>query len=491
MRLTMMSVVIVMSLFSSSCIKFSEQKMSYNYDQALLVADVPLHPVIVMGGGVAGLTAANYMAQANIPSLLLEGAKPGGALAQSDSVRNWPGEIALPGMAIIKKLKDQVLAAGVTISPEEVIHVDFACWPYSCQVRNVQTNAVRTIKMLSCIIALGAEPHYLKIPGEQGIDGYWGKGVTNCAVCDGSLYRGKNVAVVGGGDSAIVEALYLAGIAKQVTVFVRKNSLRAKDLRNVARAQQHNTITFVFNTIVTKIVGDGKQVTGLELRNTKTGNTETRAMDGLFLALGASPNTKLFSKQLVCDELGYIVVTEGQRANLPGVFAAGDCADPVYKQAVTSASDGCKAALNAQEFLRTCGYVGNKGQEAAENSVLQVPVNQIDGIVEIDSTEAFILMLNKQQRPMVIDIYANLCVDCQKIEPMIQKMAQLFNGTIMFVRVNANNKAIDPDAIMKVLGGAALMQVPTLLFIKNGKEVGRLDDAISEAALRENSNKIL
>lgn len=315
-----------------------------------------IYPVVVLGSGVAGLTAANYLAQANIPTIVIEGETPGGALMLSHSVRNWPGVIDLPGREIIDTLRQQAEKSGVRIIDGKATKVDFTTWPFTIELETMTRSIPNTLQALSCIIATGATPNYLGIPGETGDNGYWGRGVTNCAVCDGPLYRGLSVGIVGGGDAAMAEASYLSGIAEKVTIFVRGDSLRAKDHKKRDEVLTLPNVSVIFNTKVTEVQGDDNVVTQVKTLNTKTNETSIVALDGLFLAIGSQPNTTLFKKQLTLDDLGHVVLTHDQATSRKGVFAAGDVCDPVFRQAVTSAGQGCKAALQTQKFLDDLGF---------------------------------------------------------------------------------------------------------------------------------------
>src|SRR5579862_2605443 len=207
--------------FVSSCDghEHEEKKVKNKIDSVALMqkVDAETIPVAIIGGGIAGLTAAVYAANANLPCTVFEGPKPGGALAQSHSVRNWPGIIDAPGAEIVGNIRKQAVETGVTIKQETVVSVDFTTRPFTIKTKNLlKTGKPKIYQALTCIIAMGSEPNYLGIPGETGPKGYWGRGVGNCAVCEGSLYKGKNVAIVGGGDASIVEAGYLSDIAKHV-----------------------------------------------------------------------------------------------------------------------------------------------------------------------------------------------------------------------------------------------------------------------------------
>ncbi len=331
-----------------------------NFDLKTLRNLEEIYPIVILGSGVAGLTAANYLAQANIPTIIIEGETPGGALMQSHSVRNWPGVKDLPGKDIIDSLRQQAKGSGVRIIEGKAIKIDLKAWPFTIETESMTRAIPSEIKTLSCIIATGATPNYLGIPGETGDNGYWGRGVTNCAVCDGPLYKDLNVAIVGGGDAAIAEASYLSSIAKHVTIFVRGDMFRAKDTKKRDEVLALPNVAVTFNTKITEVIGDGSMVTEIKTLNTKTNKTKKVNTDGVFLAIGSQPNTSMFKEQLTLDALGHVVLKNDQQTSRKGVFAAGDVCDPVFRQAVTSAGQGCKAALQAQKFLDDLGFKTRK-----------------------------------------------------------------------------------------------------------------------------------
>jgi thioredoxin reductase (NADPH) len=490
--------------FLSTCSnhkKSEKQQPSCNLTQ--VVFDAQTYPVIILGGGVAGLTSASYLAQANIPSIVVEGEKPGGALAQSDSVRNWPGVINSPGAIIVTDIKKQVQANGVTISKEKVITLDFEKFPYEVTVQDLQTKEQRVLKGLTCIIAMGAEPNYLGITGERGEGGYWGKGVTNCAVCDGALYRGKNVAVVGGGDSAIVEASYLSGIAKSVTVFVRKDHFRAKDKRKRDDVIKRHNVTVQYNTQVKQVLGNGNKVTNLIVSDATTNETKTIPMDGLFLAIGSQPNTLLFQKFLTLDPAGYVVLNNEQETSVKGIFAAGDVCDPVYKQAVTSASDGCKAALQAQAYLDELGFdVGmihgsvKLAESTADQEALgifsdeELAEEEFSVVQSIKSVDEFKKLVSGYF-PVIIDFYANLCIPCQNMAPIVEKIAEKYSRSITFAKVNLSDLGMHLDEMRSCVEAPEITMAPTFLFIRDGKEVSRLVDEVSAQDFEHELKKMI
>ncbi|HSX25987.1 MAG TPA: FAD-dependent oxidoreductase, partial [Chlamydiales bacterium] len=224
--------------------------------------------VVIIGGGIGALTSALYLGRAGLEPIVIEGATPGGLLTQSHSVQNWPGELEIEGFELTDKVRKQVEANGAQFRQEEVIAVDFSKRPFTITTRALDNpDKINTIQAEACIIAMGTQPNFLNIPGETGPNGYWGRGVTNCAICDGSLYKDQIVGVVGGGDAAVLEALYLSNIAKEVHVFVRIDTLRAFEEKRIETLLDKSNVTMHYNTVVREVVGDEKKVTHVMLQN--------------------------------------------------------------------------------------------------------------------------------------------------------------------------------------------------------------------------------
>lgn len=454
--------------------------------------DADTYPAVVLGGGMGGMTASIYLSMANIRTRLSQGKMPGGLLTQSLSVRNWPGEIDAPGAAITEKLQAQAIRRGVEVKSEVVTSVDLDQWPYRITVADVHDETkTRMIKALTVIIGMGASSNYLGIPGEQE---YWSKGVTNCAVCEGSLYRDKTVCVVGGGDSAMEEASYLAGLAKKVYIFVRRDTLRAVDNRKDEVLELPN-VEVVYNTSLLEVEGDGKKATGVRTINNKTKEEGRVALDGVFLAIGFTPNTQLFKDQLTLTDRGYISLFEDQETSVPGVYAVGDIVDPQYKQAVTAAGDGCRAALQAHAYLNEIGYkpqaasTTREAKPAAESALAQMaePVavkeraevtdeavqaehgaSYEPGVVhEITSVEAYDQLMASAQTPVIVDFYATWCGPCKQIAPLYKKIAAAYGERATFIKVNI-------DTVPDLGRQASIQGVPTFIFTAQGDEKGRL-----------------
>ncbi|HEY72272.1 MAG: thioredoxin-disulfide reductase [Chloroflexi bacterium] len=303
--------------------------------------DNQVYDLIIIGGGPAGLTAAIYAGRARVKTLLLTGSLPGGQTANTDIVENYPGFPAgIEGPELAQKFQEQAGRFGAQIVVDNVTEVNFSTRPFTVLTHGTAYQA-QTV-----IVAAGAEPRRLGVPGEEK---FFGRGVSACATCDGFFYRDKRVVVVGGGDSAITEAIFLTRFASEVIVIHRRDELRATKI-NREHALANPKIRFVWDSVVEEILGE-QTVNSVRVRNVKTGGTSVIETDGVFLYVGMKPVTELFAGQLELNEQGYIVSDQRQRTNMPGVFVAGDVQDPLYRQVVIAAGSGAVAAIEAERFL--------------------------------------------------------------------------------------------------------------------------------------------
>ena len=302
--------------------------------------------VLIIGSGPAGFTAGIYTSRANLQPILFEGEQPGGQLTQTTEIENFPGyPQGVQGMEMVDQLREQALRFGTEVVSRTITSVDFSKRPYRCEDERGDVYLADTV-----IICTGASAKYLGLADEKK---YNGLGVSACATCDGFFYRKKNVAVVGGGDTACEEALYLSTLCNKVYMVVRKNYLRASEVMK-KRVEDRENIEILFECNTVGLFGE-EGVEGAHLVRGKGTDHEEFfdiAIDGFFLGIGHKPNTDIFKDYLELDEQGYIITkAPGTATNVPGVFAAGDCADPIYRQAITSAGTGCRAALDAEKFL--------------------------------------------------------------------------------------------------------------------------------------------
>lgn len=307
------------------------------------------HRLIILGSGPAGYTAAVYAARANLNPVLITGMQAGGQLTTTTDVDNWPGDVeGLQGPALMERMQKHAERFQTNIIYDHITHADLQQRPF------VLKGDSESYSCDALIIATGASARYLGLDSEAA---YQGRGVSACATCDGFFYRNKAVCVIGGGNTAIEEALYLSNLAASVTLVHRRDTLRGEKILQdkLLEKARHGNIRIVWNHTLDEVLGDNMKVTGVRLRDVNTNEHQTLELDGVFIAIGHTPNTSLFNDQLDMKD-GYLTIRSGLEGmatmtNIPGVFACGDVADHVYRQAITSAGFGCMAALDAEKFL--------------------------------------------------------------------------------------------------------------------------------------------
>lgn len=419
-------------------------RMSAKIDINKILDESDIVPAVVIGSGPAGNSAALYLARAGVGQVLvLTGSKPGGLLTETTWVENWPGIPREMGPEIMKHSKEQAQAAGAQFVFATVESVDFSTWPFV-----LTTDAGQEIKALTVVIATGASPRKLGVPGEEK---YWGGGgVTSCAKCDAPFFKNKDVVVIGGGDSAVEEASILSPFAKNVTILVRKETMRAQ-----ATGQEHlkelDNVKIRYNHELKKIMGDDSDLNKIEVFNNKTNETTQEPMDGVFYAIGHDPNIAPF-KDVVALDKGYIkVFGRSQQTSVCGVFAAGDVEDPEYKQAGTSAGDGIKAGLDAVNFLHGIGL--NKKVSDTLRGNFAVKFDDGKGKVTIiKSVKEFEKeVLGAKDNVVVMDFYADYCPSCMQMLPIYQQVSGQFEGRVKFTKVDIDSaEELVRDARIKV-----------------------------------------
>lgn len=313
------------------------------------MADTQHHRLIILGSGPAGYTAAVYAARANLSPVVITGMEPGGQLTTTTDVDNWPGDIeGLQGPALMERMRKHAERFDTKIVFDHIAKVDLKRHPF------VMTGDNGSYSCDALIIATGASARYLGLPSEEA---FKGRGVSACATCDGFFYRGQKVAVIGGGNTAVEEALYLSNIASEVYVVHRRDAFRSEKILQdkIFEKESHGNVKIIWDSVLDEVLGNDQGVTGMRIRNVKSDSKTEIELKGVFIAIGHDPNTKIFQDQLKMKD-GYILINNGSQGNVTatsvkGVFAAGDVADPIYRQAVTSAGFGCMAALDAEKYL--------------------------------------------------------------------------------------------------------------------------------------------
>lgn len=311
--------------------------------------DLIHHKLIILGSGPAGYTAAIYAARANLNPVVITGLEPGGQLTTTTDVDNWPGDIeGLQGPDLMQRMHEHAKRFDTKIISDHITKTDLSSKPFKLYGDSNQYSCD------SLIIATGASAMYLGLPSEQE---FMGRGVSACATCDGFFYKNKKAAVIGGGNTAVEEALYLSNICSEVTLVHRRDTLRAEKILQdkLFDKEKNGNIKILWNHILDQVLGDNTGVTGMRVKSMQDNSTQDLNLDGVFIAIGHKPNTDIFKNQLEMNN-GYIVVKSGINGNatatsIPGVFAAGDVMDSVYRQAVTSAGSGCMAALDVEKYL--------------------------------------------------------------------------------------------------------------------------------------------
>lgn len=424
----------------------------------------------VIGSGPAGMMAGVYGARALRDTVIFEGDKPGGLLMDTTDVENWPGENAINGPDIITKLRAQAKKLGVFFLQESIESADLSQWPY----RLITDNGTQ-LHALTVIIATGATPKRLGIPGE---DENWGSGVSACAVCDAPFFKGRDVMVIGGGDSAVEEAIQLAPYVNKVTIMVRKDTMRAAASMQ-ERLKNYANINIWYNVELQEILSnDQGSVTSVVIYDNREKRSDTVAIDGVFLAIGHSPNTAIFNEQLAMDQEGHILVTDRtQKTSVAGVFAAGDVEDSTYRQAGVAAASGIRAALDADQFLGSIGITKEYMDSLNEQLFVQQLASIVRDIPSFFSVNDLKAYEKSKDTIMFVIFYSDTCSSSAQMMPIFQEFCQE-NDDYLFAKVNS-------DAAQELVQHFFVHKVPCIFAFKNGELIGRCNGLMSKQQLGE------
>jgi thioredoxin reductase (NADPH) len=430
-------------------------------------------PVAIIGSGPAGLSAALYIARAGMKALVFAGPTPCGQLTQTTYIENWPGREKVLGIDLMNDVKRQAELFGAMIINDTVTSVDFSKWPYE-----IYTEEDHSVKALSVIVTTGAHPKQLSVPGEKK---YWAKGVTTCAVCDAPFFVQKDVVVVGGGDSAAEEVFELAPYVNKVTLLVRGEAMRAAAVMQ-KRVQSYDNVEICYNQEIQAIYGDETSVTSVDIVNNKDQSVRRLEVQGVFLAVGHTPNTEIFKKYLDVDSLGYLQMKgRTQQTSKQGIFAAGEVQDNQYRQAAVAAGEGIKAALDAASFLYEIGFNSKVGQ-ALENNFFESFSDDRVEIKDIRSLEDFQKHVLDNEGLVVLDFYSKTCPGCVKVLPAVESLAYHLGEKITVLKCNGTH-SIDILRELKYHMGITIRSVPTILIFKNGKFLNRTSSIMSKKEL--------
>lgn len=425
--------------------------------------------VLIIGSGPAGLSAAEYCARNKLKTVVVEGINPGGQLMRTSYVENWPGAPRALGADIIEALHNQATQFGAEFISDIVTDVDITSWPFV-----VKTEGGLTIHALSIIVATGANPRTLGVEGEQR---YWAAGVSTCAICDAAFYEGKNVIVVGGGDSAVEETMQLLPHVAHVTLLVRKNHLRAAPSMQ-ERLKGSDKITIMYNVEIEKIIGDESHVTAVQIYNNINGETQQLPIDGVFLAIGHIPNTSIFKNKLVMDEEGYIIVqSPSQKTSIGGIFAAGDVEDRHYRQAGVAAGSGIKAALDSSAFLTEHGFNESVAHQIDDaDAYLDVHADEPAAVTMIDSLDSFKRLIGSNDA-VIVDFYAPYCSSCMAMMPRYASLSRT-TPSVVFTKVDIEKS----PQLAKELN---VRTIPHLRIYKQGQLVSSSNQPMSKKELTQ------
>jgi len=443
------------------------QKQSFSLDS--LYKSEQIVPIAIIGSGPAGLSAALYGARLGFYTVLFEGPKPGGQLTETGYIENWPGVGRKRGPEVMKDMRNYVATLGAVIIPAAITRVDFKKWPYQ-----LVTDDNEVINALSVVVATGSAPSVLAIPGERE---YWGKGVTTCAVCDAPYYKNKEVIVVGGGDSAVEEAIQLASYAKKVTIIVRKDNMRASSAMQKQLSEYPN-ICIAYQKEIKKIYGDDRWVEGVVVYDNLQDSTYDMPVSGVFLAIGHEPRTKIFEGQLKLNNKGHVCLKNClQQTSKPGIFAAGDVEDALYRQAGVAAGAGIKAGIEASQFLQKIGWTPMIARSLQPRLYEQAKGGP-SCVNELTSIKEFEKKVLRATKPTIVDFYAPHCPSCMHMLPVYELVARKFCAHVNFFKINTANVPAVEDRLN-------VQRIPCFIVFKEGQQLARYHSIMNKQQMIE------
>ena len=468
----------LVTIFCVGCCSWGTKHHHRDYDLSILRdrGITNIIPIAVIGSGPAGLSAGLYGARSAFGTVVFEGDKPGGLLTETTYVENWPGIIRKMGPEIMDDMREQGIPFGMKPIAETIEKVDLNQWPFV-----LYTSDGTKIHALTVIVATGASPRMLGIPGEQEYS--FGKGVATCARCDALFYQGREVVVVGGGDSAVEDAMQLAPYASKVTVIVRKPAMRAS-----ATMQKHmkgySNISVMYNVVPQEVLGNGEEVTGIRLLNNKENTYSDFKTDGVFIAIGHIPSTQLFKDFLPMGDHGYIeVLGRSQKTAIEGVYAAGDAQDSRYRQAGVAAGNGIKAGIDAATFLTDLGYNADLQKKLSDLMYKPRSDEDDDGgteIVHVKTLNQLTQIVKNFQGLVFVDVYADYCPTCMQMLPVVDRAAQEYAGRVQFIKVD-----MDDEGAQSLLEKYNVRKVPHILIFKNGQLTNEMKTTLTYKELTE------
>lgn len=451
-----LSGIVAFCLAIGSYYYFSHAIKKQSFIMESLSREKNLVPVVVIGSGPAGLSAALFTSRANFKTIVIAGQQEGGQLMEAAYVENWPAKKKMSGSQMMKELKEQAEQFGAKVINAYVDHVDFSTHPFTIHLNNGEI-----LKALSVIIATGGSQRTLPIPG---VKEYWGKGIGICTICDAPFDKGKEVVVIGGGDAACDKALQLAAFAKQVTMLVRDKELRAADIVQ-GYVKDTKNITVRCNIEVEKIIGNNGRVSAVELQDKQSSKKETMPIQSVYFALGFDPNSQLFKGLLELNRKGYVVLHDNvQKTSVEGVFAAGNIEDPIYQKASIAAGAGARAGLDAIHYLQERGFTPAMAHGLTD-TFYQEKKGCKNGILVL-ATKEELQKIIAEHDVVIVDFFARICPVCKMLAPYFAQACEQMNGNITFASFDIQNS----DEVSKEF---SIVSTPTLILFKKGKEAIR------------------